>query len=65
MSQDPDSEKDAALRVSLSLFPVHDRTIRHFADETHRTYSNAVQFIIEDWVRLKRLGLCEAESEAA
>ncbi len=56
-------------QYSVSLFPEHDAIVRRFADESHRRYSNALQFIIEDWARQKRADIATAaptpEPEAA
>ncbi len=43
-----------AITTAISLYPLQDEIVRQFATETHRRYSNALQFIIEDWARMKR-----------
>jgi hypothetical protein len=49
--------EESAERTSISIFPVHRRIIEEFAGQDHRSFSNAVQFIIEDWARLKRAAI--------
>lgn len=56
--------KRESRQYSVSLFPEQDQIIRTFCEEAHRNYSNAVQFIIEDWARQKQAALKAAEPEA-
>lgn len=65
MSKDNTRQKETAQRVGLSLYPRHIRTIRQFGQETSRTDSNAIQFIIDDWARMKRQAVSNAQPEAA
>ncbi len=65
MTTDPQTpEPDKVRIVTLGFYPLHDAIVRQFADDTHRTYSNAARFIIEDWARLKRLAPVAAEPSA-
>lgn len=41
----------ASKPTSISFFPQHDAVIRAFASKDNRSYSNAVQTIIEQWAR--------------
>ena len=50
---------------AVTLYPQQDKIIRTYADEFNRSYSNALQFIVEDWARLRRAAIQQAEPEAA
>lgn len=52
---------DQALKVSVSLYPEQVRLIRYYATESRRSFSNALQFIIDDWAKQQQ----PAEPEAA
>lgn len=54
MIQTTQNTKRESRQYSVSLFPEHDRIIRQFAAESHRNYSNAVQYIIEEWERMRQ-----------
>ncbi len=41
-----------SIRTPLSLYPAQRAIVEAFAKKTNRSFSNAVQFIIEDWARL-------------
>ncbi len=47
----PDTVRPPAEKVSVSLFPQHRQIVQSFADESQRTFSNALQVIIVDWQR--------------
>ena len=64
MAPDENDLQEKAERVGMSLYPRHIRIIRQFAEETQRSDSNAVQFILEDWKRLKREAIHESEPAA-
>jgi hypothetical protein len=53
-------EAENAVKITASLYPEHTRVVREFAQESHRTFSNALQFIINDWVALKRVHIAAA-----
>ena len=40
---------EAAEKVSVSLFPSHREIVATFAARERRTFSNALQVIIEEW----------------
>lgn len=46
-------EKQQATKLSVSLYPRQDTIVKTYALETRRPYSNALQFIIEDWAALR------------
>lgn len=48
---------DPAEKVSVSLKAKQVRIVQLYAGESMRTFSNALQFIIEDWERMKRAAL--------
>ena len=41
-----------AINTPVSLYPEQRAIIEAFAAESGRSFSNAVQFIIEDWARI-------------
>ena len=41
-----------ATPTNVSLYQTQSDIVEAFAGETNRTFSNAVQFIIEDWARI-------------
>lgn len=44
--------KDNAVPQNVTLYPAQRAIVEAFAQRTNRTFSNALQFIIEDWQRL-------------
>lgn len=46
--------EQTAEKTSISLFPRQRQIVEVFAEEQNRTFSNALQFIIEDWMRMKQ-----------
>ena len=53
-------ENENAVKITASLYPEQERVIRQFAEESHRTFSNALQFIITDWCAMKRAAIAAA-----
>jgi pyrroline-5-carboxylate reductase len=45
-------ETGKAIFTSVSLFPAHKQIVADFAAQDHRSFSNALQVIIEDWKRM-------------
>ncbi len=43
-----------AERFSLSLFPEHRKLVAEIMAEDHRSFSNAIQFVLEDRGRMRR-----------
>ncbi len=43
---------EKAVPTPVSLYPTQRAIVEAFADKTGRNFSNAIQFIIEDWARL-------------
>lgn len=54
------ADEQLALKVSVSLYPYQVQLIRSFASESRRSFSNALQVIIEDWAGQKRSSPTEA-----
>lgn len=44
--------EESAERISLRLFPYHKRIVTEFAARDRRSFSNALQVIIEEWARM-------------
>lgn len=49
-----DEQEPKAIITTITLFPSQRQIVALFADENRRSFSNAIQFIIEDWARMKR-----------
>lgn len=45
--------EESAEKTSISLFPSHRQIVADFAAQDHRSFSNALQVIIEDWKRMR------------
>lgn len=63
MPEENTGQGQKAITTAISLYPQHDEIVRQFAAETHRRYSNALQFIIEDWERMNRAAAESASPE--
>jgi hypothetical protein len=50
-------DQQGVVRTSVTLYPVHEQIVREFAEADSRSFSNALQFIITDWVALKRAAI--------
>jgi hypothetical protein len=46
-------EKQAE-KTSISLFPEQKQIVTEFAEEDRRSFSNALQVIIEEWARTRK-----------
>jgi len=44
--------KDKSISTPVALYPTQRTIVETFAKKNGRSFSNAVQFIIEDWQRL-------------
>jgi hypothetical protein len=44
--------KENAIPQNVTLYPTQRSVVEAFAQRTNRTFSNALQFIIEDWQRI-------------
>lgn len=43
---------EQAVPQNITLYPAQRAIVEAFAERTNRKFSNAVQFIIEDWARI-------------
>jgi hypothetical protein len=57
-------ESQGVLKLSISLFAEQHLIVQTFADEQHRPFSNALQFIIDDWACMKRTAIAAAAPAA-
>lgn len=48
----PKNSKATATSKNVALYPVHLEIVREFGEQDGRNFSNAMQYIIEDWARL-------------
>ena len=47
-------ESEKAIPTSITLFPSQRQIVSDFATADRRSFSSAMQIIIEDWARMKR-----------
>jgi hypothetical protein len=58
-------ENETAVKITASMYPEQERVIRQFAEESHRTFSNALQFIVTDWATMKMAAIRDASEQPA
>jgi hypothetical protein len=46
--------EESAEKTSISLFPAQRQIVSEFAAQDRRSFSNALQVIIEEWARMKK-----------
>ena len=49
MDEKDKTTTDQVEKLSVSLYPNQVKIIRRYADESHRSFSNSLQVIIEEW----------------
>jgi hypothetical protein len=56
---------DPAEKTSISLFPAQRQIVSEFAARDRRSFSNALQVIIEEWARMNKAREATAQHAAA